>query len=34
MQSDRNRGAGTWGPPIRFLARPEITIIDLEAIRG
>ncbi|MBN1380879.1 MAG: metallophosphoesterase [Deltaproteobacteria bacterium] len=24
-----NRGAGTWGPPIRFLAPPEITIIDL-----
>ena len=24
-----NRGAGTWGPPIRFLAPPEIAIIDL-----
>lgn len=24
-----NRGSGTWGPPIRFLAPPEITIIDL-----
>lgn len=24
-----NRGAGTWGPPIRFLAPPEITVIDL-----
>ncbi len=24
-----NRGAGTWGPPIRFLSPPEITIIDL-----
>lgn len=24
-----NRGAGTWGPPIRFLAPPEVTIIDL-----
>lgn len=22
-------GSGTWGPPIRFLARPEVTIIDL-----
>ena len=22
-------GAGTWGPPIRFLAPPEVTIIDL-----
>lgn len=24
-----SRGAGTWGPPIRLLATPEITIIDL-----
>jgi hypothetical protein len=24
-----SRGSGTWGPPIRFLAPPEITIIDL-----
>lgn len=24
-----NRGTGTWGPPIRILAPPEITIIDL-----
>jgi predicted MPP superfamily phosphohydrolase len=24
-----NRGTGTWGPPIRFLAPPEITVIDL-----
>jgi len=24
-----NRGAGTWGPPIRFLAAPEITVVDL-----
>jgi len=23
------RGAGTWGPPVRILAQPEITIIDL-----
>jgi len=22
-------GSGTWGPPIRFLARPEITVIDI-----
>jgi predicted MPP superfamily phosphohydrolase len=22
-------GAGTWGPPVRFLAPPEITVIDL-----
>ena len=25
-----SRGTGTWGPPMRFLAPPEITIIDLE----
>lgn len=24
-----SRGAGTWGPPIRFLAPPEITVIQL-----
>lgn len=24
-----SRGTGTWGPPIRILAPPEITIIDL-----
>jgi predicted MPP superfamily phosphohydrolase len=24
-----SRGTGTWGPPIRFLASPEVTIIDL-----
>jgi predicted MPP superfamily phosphohydrolase len=24
-----SRGTGTWGPPIRVLAPPEITIIDL-----
>jgi len=24
-----SRGAGTWGPPIRFLARPEVTVIDI-----
>lgn len=24
-----SRGAGTWGPPIRFLASPEITVIQL-----
>ncbi|MFA5352892.1 MAG: metallophosphoesterase [Thermodesulfovibrionales bacterium] len=23
------RGTGTWGPPIRFLSPPEITVIDL-----
>ena len=24
-----NRGTGTWGPPIRFLSPPEVTVIDL-----
>ncbi len=24
-----NRGSGTWGPPIRFLAPPEVTVIDI-----
>ena len=24
-----SRGAGTWGPPVRFLAPPEVTIIEL-----
>ncbi len=24
-----SRGAGTWGPPMRFLASPEVVIIDL-----
>ncbi|MFC1535075.1 metallophosphoesterase [Thermodesulfobacteriota bacterium] len=25
-----SRGTGTWGPPIRFLTFPEITVIDFE----
>jgi predicted MPP superfamily phosphohydrolase len=25
-----SRGTGTWGPPVRFLASPEITIFDLK----
>jgi len=25
-----NRGTGTWGPPIRFLVTPEITVIELK----
>lgn len=25
-----SRGAGTWGPPIRFLAPPEVTLIHLK----
>ncbi len=24
-----SRGTGTWGPPIRFISPPEVTIIDL-----
>lgn len=27
-----SRGSGTWGPPLRFLAPPEVTVIDLVAI--
>lgn len=29
-----SRGTGVWGPPIRFLAPPEITVIDLLPIDG
>ena len=29
-----NRGTGTWGPPMRFLAPPEITVIDLLPASG
>jgi len=25
-----NRGTGTWGPPIRFLAPPEVTVIEVK----
>ena len=28
-----NRGTGTWGPPMRVLARPEITLIQLQSAR-
>ena len=28
-----NRGTGTWGPPIRLLAPPEVTVIDLVPAR-
>jgi hypothetical protein len=24
-----SRGSGTWGPPIRFLAPPEVTVYEL-----
>ncbi len=29
-----SRGSGTWGPPIRFLAPPEVTVIDLVRDKG
>ncbi|MFH1006061.1 MAG: metallophosphoesterase [Candidatus Latescibacterota bacterium] len=29
-----SRGTGTWGPPIRFLAPPEVTVIDLESVHA
>ena len=25
-----SRGTGTWGPPVRFLAPPEVSVIDFE----
>jgi hypothetical protein len=25
-----SRGTGTWGPPVRFLSRPEITVIEFQ----
>ena len=27
-----SRGAGTWGPPVRVLSQPEITVIDILAL--
>ncbi len=29
-----SRGSGTWGPPIRFLSPPEITVIDITRTPG
>ena len=29
-----SRGTGTWGPPIRFLAPPEITVIDIVPVKA
>jgi len=26
-----SRGTGTWGPPVRLFAPPEITVIDISA---
>lgn len=27
-------GSGTWGPPIRFLAPPEVTVIDIVPVKS
>jgi len=29
-----SRGTGTWGPPIRFLSPPEVTVIDIVPLSG
>ncbi len=29
-----SRGSGSWGPPVRVLARPEVTIIDVARENG
>ena len=29
-----SRGTGTWGPPMRFLAPPEITVVEIERAGG
>ena len=29
-----SRGTGTWGPPIRFIAAPEVTVIELVNSNG
>jgi uncharacterized protein len=29
-----SNGTGTWGPPIRFLAPPEVTVIDIIPLQG
>jgi predicted MPP superfamily phosphohydrolase len=28
-----SRGSGTWGPPIRFLAPPEVTVFEVASGR-
>ncbi|MGB9716042.1 MAG: metallophosphoesterase [Thermodesulfovibrionales bacterium] len=28
-----SRGSGTWGPPIRFLSPPEVTVIEILSVR-
>src|SRR6056297_1168232 len=29
-----SRGTGTWGPPVRFLSAPEVTVIDIVRCSG
>ena len=29
-----SRGSGTWGPPMRFLSPPEVTVIELQRVKG
>jgi len=29
-----SRGTGTWGPPMRFLSPPEVTLIELQRVKG
>jgi predicted MPP superfamily phosphohydrolase len=29
-----SRGTGTWGPPMRFLSPPEVTLIELRRVKG
>ena len=29
-----SRGTGTWGPPVRFLAPPEVTLIELRSTKS
>jgi len=29
-----SRGSGTWGPPIRFLTPPEVTVIEVSSTSG
>ena len=29
-----SRGTGTWGPPMRLLSPPEVTLIELQRVKG
>jgi len=29
-----SRGTGTWGPPVRFVSPPEVTLIEIKSIKG